>query len=252
MVNEVLNGNLPDRLRTLVPLRLAAVWKGEAVQLEMQVTPDYLSIGTDRDFVRTPLTNYAAQYLASEMGMSLPTPFLVDQIYAQAGVQMTPQPTDWYKHTSTMRLGSNYIAFNNTLEAQRAGRGGLIAGHKKDVVLTNRLDSLPGRVAIYGWQKPGGAPLQPLATVHGYDYEDYSHGIRLLGPLLKVVHSRTGRAEFWPLVKALSDVELGNILNGGQGAIHDVRAARMCTPAFLNAVGLNSGDCPSQPRLCPN
>ncbi len=41
--------------------------------------------------------------------------------------------------------------------------GKLIAGHKKDVVITNRLLTMPKRVAIYGWHRPNGSPIQPLA-----------------------------------------------------------------------------------------
>ena len=59
-------------------------------------------------------------------------------------------------------------------------RGTLVAGHKKDVVISNLLARTPGRIAIYGWHRPGGAPIQPLSTVHGACYEDYSHGIRLM------------------------------------------------------------------------
>ncbi|HRP08946.1 MAG TPA: ABC transporter permease, partial [Gemmatimonadales bacterium] len=58
--------------------------------------------------------------------------------------------------------------------------GALVAGHKKDVVVTPRLDSLPGRVAIYGWQKPDGSVIQPLNTSHTTEHVDYSHGIRFV------------------------------------------------------------------------
>jgi hypothetical protein len=44
------------------------------------------------------------------------------------------------------------------VQAQRDGLGSrpgaLIAGHQKDLVLTGRLWSEPGRVAIYGWPRP--------------------------------------------------------------------------------------------------
>jgi hypothetical protein len=56
----------------------------------------------------------------------------------------------------------------------------LLAGHKKDLVLANRLSSNRGRVAIYGWHRGNGDPIQPLSTVHGEYYADYSHGIRLV------------------------------------------------------------------------
>ncbi|MGE5254336.1 MAG: hypothetical protein ACM3N7_10260, partial [Planctomycetaceae bacterium] len=37
-----------------------------------------------------------------------------------------------------------------------------------------------GKIAIYGWHRPSGIPIQPLSTVHGASYADYSHGIRLI------------------------------------------------------------------------
>lgn len=58
--------------------------------------------------------------------------------------------------------------------------GDLISGHKKDVVVTNRLSQKEGRIAIYGWHRHVGDPIQPLSTVHGAGYADYSHGIRLI------------------------------------------------------------------------
>src|SRR4029077_15033365 len=39
------------------------------------------------------------------------------------------------------------------------------------------------RARCCGWQRPGGAPIQPLSTVHGVCYEDYSHGIRLVSEM---------------------------------------------------------------------
>jgi hypothetical protein len=58
--------------------------------------------------------------------------------------------------------------------------GALISGDKKDVVMTNRLAMNVGRIAIYGWHRGPGQPIQPLSTVHGANYADYSHGIRLI------------------------------------------------------------------------
>ncbi len=250
VVGNVLKGNVPGKLRAFVPIKWQAMLHGEPVFIEIQVMSDYLMVGTDRDFVRTPLTNYAAQYLASQMGLVMPTPYLVELIYELADVQLTPQPTDWYKNDPQMHLGSNYIVFNNTIERQLAGRTGLIAGHKKDVVLTNRLDQRPEKVAIYGWQMAKNRPLQPLATPHGYTYEDYSHGIRFLGPWVRVKTIRTGSERILPLVTALQEPELGSVLNGGAGAIHDVRAARTCTREFQSAAGLSGVRCPPQPRRC--
>ena len=56
----------------------------------------------------------------------------------------------------------------------------LVAGHKKDLVLTPRLSEPPHRVAIYGWHRLDGRAIQPLSLVHGIGYVDYSHGVRLV------------------------------------------------------------------------
>jgi hypothetical protein len=70
----------------------------------------------------------------------------------------------------------------------RAGlpEGALLAGHKKDVVLSERLARRPDRVAIYGWHRPSGEPIQPLSIVHGADYADYSHGVRLVADQVRI------------------------------------------------------------------
>jgi hypothetical protein len=62
----------------------------------------------------------------------------------------------------------------------------LVAGIKKDVVITNRLKEKPNRVAIYGWHKLDGEPIQPLTIVHKETYVDYSHGTRLVRRAMRV------------------------------------------------------------------
>ena len=177
-VDELLGGNLPASLRTLTPLVLA---RGSD-SLLVWVTRDYLSIGSDTDFVRMPLSLPSAQAVAQDVGMVLPTPRLVDAIYAQADLQLAPQPM---APGPAMRSNAYYGQHQRMIEEQRAGRApeGLIAGHKKDVVVTGRMRDQPDRVPIYGWHKGVAAPIQPLSLVHDDDYEDYSHGLRLVHPI---------------------------------------------------------------------
>jgi hypothetical protein len=91
---------------------------------------------------------------------------------------MTPGPQ--------MMSNDYYRRHQETIEGARDGRVGLIAGHKKDVVVTNRLVARPGRVAIYGWHQRDGRPIQPLSLVHEASYADYSHGIRFVQPTMVV------------------------------------------------------------------
>jgi|GEM_PF-2058318 hypothetical protein len=76
---------------------------------------------------------------------------------------------------------------NNTVKAQRAEElteeplGALVAGHKKDVIISNRIyGNSSKRVVIYGWHFTNGNPIQPVYAGHAEAYADYSHGIRLV------------------------------------------------------------------------
>lgn len=182
LANEILKGNMPRFLHRLVPVSFnGKSTDGRNTSITLCVTPDYLALGSDRDFVRVPLGLRAATRIAEEFNMLLPTPRMVDMIYRQAALRLSPRPmTPGPQMTST----AYFVRHNATVESQRqsagAAAGTLISGHKKDVVLTSRLASNRGRVAIYGWHKPNGQPIQPLSTVHGAGYADYSHGVRLV------------------------------------------------------------------------
>ena len=184
---EVLAGNVPDFLRSLVPVTLdrpdgagdgpsrATVW----------VTPDYVAVGDDADFLRVPLDYLTASEIARDLDFALPTTRIVDAVYAEAIEQLTPAPLPAGPRMRTMGY---WLEHSSLVEAERAGMplGPLTAGHKKDVVLTARLRAAQDRVAIYGWHRPDGRPIQPLSTVHGARYADYSHGIRLVSTTVDI------------------------------------------------------------------
>jgi len=177
---ELLSGNIPSFLRTLVPVRLQRAGKPRA-QVTVCVLPDYLAIGSDRDFLRVPMGLKTALEVAERFGFELPTPKMVDAIYAEAAVKLSPQPLP---AGDRMRTTAYLVEHDALIELQRtdlhAPLGLLTAGHKKDLVLTERLWQFPGQVAIYGWHRAVDAPIQPLSTVHGARYADYSHGVRLV------------------------------------------------------------------------
>ena len=177
VIAEVLAGNVPDFLRDLVPV----TFSGDGMTITICVMPDYLAVGSNRDFVRVPLGLPAAMQVAERFDMVLPTTRMVDAIYQQANVRLSPAPMD---PTSAMSSTNYFLRHNATVQGQMrqsgARLGQLVSGHKKDLVLTNRLQSNPGRVAIYGWHQRNGRAIQPLSTVHGAQYADYSHGIRLV------------------------------------------------------------------------
>jgi hypothetical protein len=206
---ELLAGNIPPFLRHLTPVQLSGkLPSGRDVRVTICVTPDYLAVGTNSDFVRIPMGLSAAARVADRFGFLLPTTKMVDAIYAQAGVRLKPSPMP-----PNSRMGStDYLwRHNRTVERQRAqtsgARDALTAGQTKDLVLSNRLRRARGRVAIYGWHRKNGAPIQPLSTVHGAQYEDYSHGVRLVSATAYV----NGVAQ--PLSNLLEDPALARILS---------------------------------------
>jgi hypothetical protein len=182
VLEELSKGNLPEFLRKLVPVALQCeLAGGEKLIATIFVTPDYLAIGSDRDFLRIPMNLHTALAITERFGFVLPTRKMVDAIYAQARHRLVPQPLP---AGDQMRSTQYYWTHNELIDDQEqalgAQPGDLVSGDKKDVVMTNRLVQHLGRIAIYGWHRADGEPIQPLSTVHGANYADYSHGIRLV------------------------------------------------------------------------
>lgn len=179
---EVTAGNVPPFLRTFVPVSVSA----GPLEVSFFVAPDYLAIGSDDDYFLTPLTPHTAQAIADRLDCVLPTPKIVDDIYAHAAVKLTPAPIPPSPAMTTVDV---FLRHNEIVRAARGSKpaaGALVAGHKKDVVIANKVFATPGKVAIYGWHKPDGKPIQPLYTGHADSWVDYSHGIRLVSRRLLV------------------------------------------------------------------
>ena len=176
-------GNLPDFLRNTVTLQGEfADLKGVVHKIEYEVMPDYLSVGNDSDFCRIPMNPHTAQKIATLFGASLLTSKLSDHIYRMAQVKLSP--FFYAPIGNANELVEKFIAHNTQIDKQKAEAGGkngqLIAGIKKDVILSNRIGTQPNKVVIYGWHKPDGNPIQPVYNGHIDWYVDYSHGIRLV------------------------------------------------------------------------
>ncbi len=175
---EIGRGNLPDFLRAFRRIEVHAKdAAGHEHTAVYEVMPDYLAIGSDHDFYRIPMTPATAQWIADRFDCSLPTRKMVDDIYRAAEIKLPPRPLVEEREAVT-----TFVQHNTIIEEQRTGSplGPIVAGIKKDIVLTNLLAQRPHRVAIYGWHRTDGAPIQPLTTVHAATYVDYSHGVRLV------------------------------------------------------------------------
>lgn len=184
VTTQLLAGDVPQFLRHLVPVTLRSSRSSTARKPEsvtVCVLPDYLAVGSNTDYLFVPMGLAPALEVAGRFGFVLPTPKVVDAIYAASPVKLSPQPL-----TPDERMRSTpYLVYHTELiNLQRASwpepLGALVSGDKKDLVLTDRLWRDPGRVAIYGWHRAWDQPIQPLSTVHGARYADYSHGVRLV------------------------------------------------------------------------
>jgi hypothetical protein len=183
LLDEILRGNVPDFLRHFRPVTLTHSTNGQSHSVTIQVAADYLAVGSDADYMLVPLSPAIAQKIADAAGCLLPTRRIADAIHAAADVKLTPSPIPPTPAMTTMPV---FVAHNETVRRQRLERlkewplGALVAGDKKDVVITTRLASAPDKVAIYGWHRTNGTAIQPLYLGHTAAWVDYSHGIRLI------------------------------------------------------------------------
>lgn len=174
------NANMPNMLRQFVPVTISS--GGNSITY--QVTSDFLCIGSDEDYVRMPMNPHTAQAIADKYNCSLITRKMSNDIWKASINKLEPRP--WGPpYNSDMEKTHRIGTHNATIQKQLIGKDpkALTSGHKKDVVLTNKLaPNNPGkRVAIYGWIQLNGQPIQGLnPTSHGDTYQDYSHGVRLV------------------------------------------------------------------------
>ncbi len=185
LVAEFKAGNLPEHLRTLQPY---VVKTKDGSEVTRWTLPDYIGVGSDADWVRTPVGVKAAEELARHLGGRLPTKEDVDAIYAQAD-----RTLPYSNRPANDRMGTLPVIteHSDAMEKVRIDRGiplgMLLAGHKKDVLQSAKR----GLITIYGWfgdnPKDGekarrglGQAIQPCESPHHESHVDYSHGIRFV------------------------------------------------------------------------
>lgn len=207
ILNELTHGNMPDFLRNFIPITVS----DGVNSISYLVLPDVLSIGSNEDFVRMPMAPLTAQAIADQYDCVLPTKKMAHDIWNISTNKIAPHPhgppydasmfsTERYKwHHDAIQQQINNIITN-----------GILVGHKKDVVLTNKLNphNPKKRVAIYGWIQLNGVPIQGLNPVdHDINYADYSHGIRLIAKDV-VINGTSDRIE-----NVFSDTKLSALLS---------------------------------------
>jgi len=187
--SNILSGNMPDFLRTFSEITI----QEDSLEIRYFALPDYLAIGSNDDFITIPMSPILAQKLADSLNCVLPTKKMVDQIYKVAKFKLRPQPIP---PSAEMTNYSIFIQHNDSIAAQKKSffasnqASELIAGSKKDIIISNKIrtslkSNVQHPVVIYGWHRLNGSAIQPVYNGHHNLYADYSHATRLV---LKIMY----------------------------------------------------------------
>lgn len=214
IIQELTSGNIPNFLRNLT----AITTSNSFGKVTYYVMSDYISIGSEQDYVRIPMTPLSAQAVADIYGCILPTRKMVNDIWKNSPVKLSPKPIP---PDALMSSTKRYNDHNTLVKNQLIGKNfdALISGHKKDVVLTNKLfpNNPNKRVAIYGWIQLNGVAIQGLnPSSHEDTYADYSHGIRYVSRKVLV------NDEVKDILDVLKNPQLSSLLSD-EGVLNFIR-----------------------------
>ncbi len=215
VLDQITIGNIPGWMRTLVPVTVNQTINSVPHTLTYYAAPDYLAIGSDQDYFLEPTTPILAQRIANLLNCTLPTRLMVNQIWTNSPVKLTPftvAPTNNNNATVQVFLlqDTNVMAGRNTVTNTHP-LGALVSGDKKDEIISPEIygsfqNGVTTPVVIYGWIQPNGVAIQPEFNGHSESYMDYSHGIRmiqmsvLLDGTNNTVTNVLADATLWPLL----------------------------------------------------
>lgn len=180
ILNEIQSGNMPDFLRKFTSIHIT-VGNNSITYLTM---PNYLSIGSDDDYLIIPMNAITAQKICKQFDCSLPTKLMVDQIWKQSINKLAPKPFG-PPYDANMFSTARYVWSDKEIKKQMVGKdiNKLTAGHKKDIIISNNLspNNYNRKVCIYGWHNTDGTVIQGKNYfTHEVTYFDYSQTIRLI------------------------------------------------------------------------
>jgi hypothetical protein len=246
MVAELLAGNMPGVLLRWVEIELSVSTGGRTIEGAVKVLPDYLAIGDDDGYVYAPLDAVSAQKVADAFDCVLPTARICHAIYKQCDARhrLGALARDYYKKDSERTIAprrwaqdstSSYVEHSEAIRAKMADAkikpGELVAGHKKDVVIAQRLHTDSNKIAFHGFYDAQGYPHEPCheskkplgqcvvdvpVLAHSRRFSDYSQGVRLVHPTMVV--DGQNRA----VTDVLADKELAMLISS-EGVVNPPR-----------------------------
>ncbi len=181
------SGFTPKQNKDVISLTVSKnLLDGKKHTLTYFVSSDYLSLeGSQKgEFLRTPLSWASSKKVLKMIDAMAPTKEMVDQIYRKSAVKIAPKIKSSGENITNV---DSFVRHNDTVNSQLNGATTLLlGGHKKDIVISKKLLSMPENMAIYGWHQLNGKPIQLLSTAHSSNYMNYSHGLRLVSRKMKL------------------------------------------------------------------
>ena len=211
MASQLLAGNLPTWLQRWVTIRVSK--KDASPVVTVDVLPDYLCVGNDTDYRHVPLDPQSAQKVADSFGAMLPTAKICHAIWRWTPWSHVISPHQlpelqkkagrYIAQDSTAAFDAQSLAIQEEMKSKGIAPGELVAGHKKDVVLAAGAQNRPDRIHFHGFYF-GKYPAEPCLERgidpktcnpempqpahpegHGH-FSDYSQGVRLVHPQMKI------------------------------------------------------------------
>jgi len=189
LLEQYSRGNVPQFLRTLYPFEMHA---GDDTYI-LYCLPDYLCVGSNEDFVHTPMAPATAQRIADEWGLVIGTPEMEDarRAYFPQRLGFRPMAPPEYPRDGSMMHTSRWPIHTRWFleDMKKAGYtvGLPVTGHKKCIITHPWL-------VVWGFAHCGvhGAyytksdkaihVFEENARAHIPKYSDYSHGAMLYHP----------------------------------------------------------------------
>lgn len=146
--------------------------------VQFSITKDCLSVGGKR----MPMTPETAQRIAKRFDLMLPTKEIIDRVLEDPGFNKVVMPA---LPPGPQMASEEYYQKHNDMvqEAIKSAnfdpKKGVI-GPKKIIIIDERLNDNPDKLAFHGGLKPDGTLWQNADLAHNPQYVDYSHGVMLL------------------------------------------------------------------------
>ena len=218
--DEVIKRNLKANL---VPITIDGP---NGTKITYKVMPDYITI----DGLRVPMSGRTAQKIADHFGMILPTDKMSDQIYDAADVKLRPPPLSVSGYTDSS--GRHYsakevvehkigdpeaaVVYSDKIQKEideKGGKGGLVAGHMKDVIMPYN----PDKLGLYGWRGEDGNLIQTPLTGHDTSvHTEYGAGTRLADKEVEIT-TADGKKIKTTMDKLMSDPKMYKAVSNFKG-----------------------------------